>query len=243
MPERLLNLKIFRYNPATPDIPPHMQEFQIDETPNMSLFIVLNRIREEQDPSLMFDFVCRAAVCGSCAMLINGRPGLACKTLTQDLPNSITLMPLPVFKLVGDLSVDTGIWFRHMSVRTEAWIHTEKVFDPKNLEERMENPKALEIYEAERCIECGCCIAACATANFREDFLGAAGLNRVARFLIDPRDERSPFQVFDVVGTDEGIFGCIGLMACDDLCPMEIPLQGQLAFVRRKMAQAALWGK
>jgi fumarate reductase iron-sulfur subunit len=130
-----------------------------------------------------------------------------------------------------------------LNVHTEAWIHTDKAFDPQGLEERMENPTALEIYEAERCIECGCCIAACATANIREDFLGAAGLNRVARFLIDPRDERSPFQVFDVVGTDEGIFGCIGLMACDDLCPMEIPLQGQLAFVRRKMAQAALRGK
>ena len=240
MPERILKLEIFRYNPATPDIPPRMQEFQIDETPNMSLFIVLNRIREEQDPSLMFDFVCRAAVCGSCAMLINGRPNLACKTLTQDLPDKITLMPLPVFKLVGDLSVDTGVWFRHLNVHTEAWIHTDKVFDPQGLEEPMENPTALEIYEAERCIECGCCIAACATANIREDFLGAAGLNRVARFLIDPRDERSPSQVFDVVGTDEGIFGCIGLMACDDLCPMEIPLQGQLAFVRRKMARAAL---
>jgi fumarate reductase iron-sulfur subunit len=240
MPERTLNVGIFRYNSATPDIPPRMQEFQIDETPNMSLFIVLNRIREEQDPSLMFDFVCRAAVCGSCAMLINGRPGLACKTLTQDLPDKITLMPLPVFKLVGDLSVDTGVWFRYLNVHTEAWIHTDKVFDPQGLEEPMENPTALEIYEAERCIECGCCIAACATANIRDDFLGAAGLNRVARFLIDPRDERSPSQVFDVVGTDEGIFGCIGLMACDDLCPMEIPLQGQLAFVRRKMARAAL---
>jgi len=68
-------------------------------------------------------------------------------------------------------------------------------------------------------------------------------LNRVARFIIDPRDERKPLQVFEVVGTDEGVFGCIGLMACDDICPMEIPLQQQLALVRRKMALAALKGK
>jgi fumarate reductase iron-sulfur subunit len=77
----------------------------------------------------------------------------------------------------------------------------------------------------------------------RADFVGAAGLNRVARFLIDPRDDRSPYQVFEVVGTDEGVFGCIGLMACDDICPMEIPLQQQLALVRRKMALAAIKGK
>jgi len=240
MPDRLLTFSIFRYNPATPEIPPRLQGFQLDETPNLSVFIALNRLREEQDPSLMFDFVCRAAICGSCAMLINGRPRLACKTLTKDLPDAITLMPLPVFKLVGDLSVDTGIWFRGLSENVEAWIHTDKLFDPKAIEERMDNPAAIEIYEAERCIECGCCIAACATANMRADFLGAAGLNRVARFLLDPRDERSPAQVFEVVGTDEGVFGCIGLMACDDLCPMEIPLQANLALVRRKIALASL---
>jgi fumarate reductase iron-sulfur subunit len=243
MPERLLTFNIFRYNPATPEIPPRMQEFQLEETMGMSLFIALNRLREEQDPSLMFDFVCRAAVCGSCAMLINGRPGLACKTLTQDLGQRITLMPLPVFKLVGDLSVDTGVWFRHLNVRTEAWIHTSRTFEPQALEGRMDNPTALTIYEAERCIECGCCIGACATANMRDDFMGAAVINRIARFLTDPRDERPAAQYFEVVGTDEGVFGCLGLMACDDLCPLEIPLQGQLAFVRRKMGLAALRGK
>jgi fumarate reductase iron-sulfur subunit len=243
MADRYLTLSVFRYNPATPDVPPRMQEYKLEETTGMTLFIALNQIREELDPSLMFDFVCRAAVCGSCAMLINGRPGLACKTLTQDLPAQITLMPLPVFKLVGDLSVDTGVWFRDLNVRTESWIHTDKVFDPQGLEERMDNPTAHQIYEGERCIECGCCIAACATANMRADFMGAAFLNRIARFLVDPRDERSPAQIFEVVGTDEGVFGCIGLMACDDLCPMEIPLQGQLAFVRRKMALAGLRGK
>ena len=127
-----------------------------------------------------------------------------------------------------------------MSERTGSWIHTDKQFDPGAAEERMSNDEALAVFELERCIECGCCIAACGTANMRPDFIGAAGLNRIARFMIDPRDERPMAQYFDVVGTDEGVFGCIGLMACDDLCPMEIPLQGQLAFVRRKMAQMAL---
>ncbi len=243
MASRLLTLEIFRYNPATPEIAPRMQEFHLDETVGMTLFIALNRLREEQDPSLMFDFVCRAAVCGSCAMLINGRPNLACKTLTQDLPERITLMPLPIFKLVGDLSVDTGVWFRDLNLRTEAWIHTDRAFDPGAQEEPMDNPTALQIYETERCIECGCCVAGCATANMRSDFLGAALINRIARFLIDPRDQRPAARYFEVVGTDEGIFGCIGLMACDDLCPLEIPLQGQLAFVRRKMARLAWRGK
>ena len=124
-------------------------------------------------------------------MLINGRPNLACRSLTQELPEKITLMPLPIFKLVGDLSVDTGCWFKHLNLRYGGWIHTDTAFDPKS-EERMDNPTALKIYEAERCIECGCCIAACGMANMREDFMGAAGFNHVARFLIDPRDRASP---------------------------------------------------
>ena len=76
--------------------------------------------------------------------------------------------------------MNTGTWFRGMCETTAAWIHSKEKFNPKGSEERMANPTAQEIYEAERCIECGCCIASCATANFREDFLGAAGLNRVA---------------------------------------------------------------
>jgi fumarate reductase iron-sulfur subunit len=62
----------------------------------------------------------------------------------------------------------------------------------------------------------------------------------VYRFLIDPRDERSNAEYFDVVGNEDGAFGCVGLMACADLCPKEIPLQDNLAFVRRKMAAAGL---
>lgn len=237
---RELIFKIFRYNPATPEKKPFIQDFKLAEEPNMTIFIALNRIREDQDPSLIFDFVCRAAVCGSCAMIINGRPRLACKTLTKSLPKTISLHPLPVFKLIGDLSVDTGTWFRHMSLKTESWVHTKKEFKPGAIEERMKNEVVLEIYEADRCIECGCCIAGCATVNIREEFLGAAGINRVARFILDPRDERTNKQYFDVLGTEEGAFGCMGLMACEDNCPMEIPLQKQLAFVRRKLVAMGL---
>ncbi len=237
---RTLNINIFRYNPQDPASTPHMDAYVLDETESMTLYIALTRIREEQDPSLMFDFCCRAGVCGSCAMVINGRPGLGCHTKTADLPERITLLPLPFFKLVGDLGVDTGTWFREMYTRVESWIHTEKQFDPASEEERMDNETAEQIYELDRCIECGCCVAACGTARMREDFLGAAGLNRLARFMIDPRDQRSDKEYFDVVGNDQGIFGCMGLLACEDVCPKHLPLQDQLGYMRRKMAMNAL---
>jgi len=69
---------------------------------------------------------------------------------------------------------------------------------------------------------------------------GAVALNRLARFMIDPRDERTTQEYFDLVGTDEGIFGCMGLLACEDVCPKQIPLQEQLGKLRRKMALAAV---
>ncbi|HBO83619.1 MAG: fumarate reductase [Candidatus Schekmanbacteria bacterium RBG_16_38_11] len=237
---RTLKISIFRYNPNIPGDKPRMQEYELQEMPHMTIFMALNKIREEHDPTLQFDFVCRGGICGSCGMMINGKVKLGCKTMTKDLPKKIKLMPMPTFKLIGDLSVDTGTFFRDMNIKTESWVHTEKKYDPKAQEERMDNEIALKIYEADRCIECGVCIACCETVNIHPEFLGAATINRVARFMIDPRDERTPAQYFDIIGNEEGTFGCVGLMACDDLCPQEIPLQMQLAFVRRKSLLAGL---
>lgn len=240
---RMQTYSIFRYDPCRPGDAPRMQEYQLEDLEGQTLFIALNRIREEQDPSLRFDFVCRASICGTCAMLIDGKPGLACKTRTKTLPGSFSLHPLPVFRLLGDLTVDTGTWFRQMAEKAGSWIHTDKTFNPHDMEETMENDLAQEIYELDRCIECGCCIGGCGTALMRDDFIGAAGLLRISRFMIDPRDERPASRYFDVIGTDEGVFGCMGLMACEDFCPKGIPLQRQLAFVRRRLALAALQGK
>jgi len=240
---RRLRFEIFRYNPQDPESEPHMETYELDETPYMSLFIALNRIREEQAPDLQFDFACRSAVCGSCGMLVNGRPVLGCKTLTRDLPGTIRLHPLPAFELIGDLSVDTGRWFRAMHERVESWVHRSEPFDPEAVEERMDDDLAQAIYEGERCIECGCCIAGCGVANVRPEFVGAAGLNRVARFMTDPRDERSDEDWFEVVATDEGVFGCVGLMGCHDVCPKDLPLLEVYAYLRRKALGGTVLGR
>ena len=232
---RTLTFEIFRFNPEDPDSRPHTEEFQLEEQAFMTLYMALNRIRETLDPSLQFDFACRESICGACGMLVNGRPALACKTLTRALPARITLFPLPVFKLIGDLSVDTGTWFRQMVERTEAWIHPASEFDPAAQEERMDDELAQAVYEGDRCIECGCCIAACGVANIEPDFLGAAGLNRVARFAMDPRDRRSDEEWFEIVAGDDGVFACIGLMACEDICPKDLPLLEVNAYLRRRM--------
>ena len=99
----------------------------------------------------------------------------------------------------------------------------------------MSDDVAQKIYESDRCIECGCCVASCGVANIKSDFVAAAGLNRIARFMLDPRDARADSEWFDVVSSEEGIFGCIGMMACEDVCPKELPLLEVHAYLRRRM--------
>jgi fumarate reductase iron-sulfur subunit len=240
--KRRLDIQILRFNPTDPKSRPTFQSFELEEVDGMTLFIALNEIRENLDPTLQFDFVCRAGICGSCAMLVNGRPGLACRTLTRELDPVIRLAPLPVFELIGDLSVNTGKWMRGMSERLQAWVHTrEEEQDLCAIEEAMEPELADSIYELERCIECGCCVAGCGTIQMREDFVGAVVLNKIARFHLDPRDTRSDADFYEVIGDDDGVFGCMSLVGCEDVCPKNLTLATQIAFLRRKMSIAGIF--
>lgn len=240
---RTLRVHVLRYNPQDPESRARMQTFEVAEAAGMTLFVALTEIRETMDPSLNFDFVCRAGICGSCGMLINGKPALACRTLTKDLPDDITLLPLPVFELIADLSVNTGRWMRDMAERLETWVHGSAAdTDVDALEAPMDPDLAQEIYELERCIECGCCVAACGTAHMRPEFVGAVGLNKIARFRVDPRDERDDQSLYELIGDEDGVFGCMTLLGCADTCPKDLPLAEQIAFLRRRMLGAARSG-
>lgn len=245
---RRLEFHIFRYDPQAEGDKPRMQRFEVREIPQMTVFIALNEIREKLDRSLQFDFVCRAGICGSCAMIINGKPSLACRTLTSTFKKpKITLMPLPAFELIGDLSVNTGKFNRALSERIRTWVHRDgdgpEAPPLTSLEETMDPDLADEIYELDRCIECGCCISACGTKRMRPDFLGAMGFMKIARFRLDPRDKRSETEWYEIVGNDEGVFGCMSLMGCEDFCPKDLPHQTKIAELRRRMIGAALGKK
>ncbi len=236
---RTLTVKILKYDPQAKDARPYFQDYKIEETDSMTIYLALTHIRENMDAGLSFDFVCRAGICGSCAMMINGRPKLACRTLTKDLPEEIIMLPLPTFKLIKDLSVNTGVWMDGMSKRVESWIHTSKQTDIAEIEEPIEPEVADAVFELDRCIECGCCVAGCGTKLIKEDFVGAVGLNRVARFECDPHDERTAEDYYELVGDDNGIFGCMTLLGCEDTCPKHLPLQNKIAYMRRKLASVS----
>jgi fumarate reductase iron-sulfur subunit len=238
---RVLKISILRFDPHDPKDFPHMETFEIEEDDGMTLYIALNQIREHHDNSLKFDFVCRAGICGSCSMLVNGRPTLACRTLTSKLGENITLAPLPLFELIGDLSIYTGKWMRGLNKRLETWIHNkEEELNVDKLEQKMEPALADEIYELDRCVECGCCVAGCGTIQMKPDFVGAVGLNKIARYHLDPRDERSDEEYYELIGDENGVFGCMTLLGCEDVCPKDLPLQSKIAYLRRMMLKTAI---
>ena len=238
---RLLKISILRFDPNDPEDVPKMETFEVEEAHGMTLYIVLNEIREHHDNSLMFDFVCRAGICGSCSMLVIGRPTLACRTLTSILDENISLAPLPLFELIKDLSIYTGKWMRGLDERLETWIHDKEAeLEYDKLEQRMEPALADEIYELDRCVECGCCVAGCGNIQMNNDFVGAVGLNKVARYHLDPRDKRTDEEYYNLIGDEEGVFGCMSLLGCEDVCPKDLPLQSKIAYLRRMMVKTAL---
>ena len=166
-------------------------------------------------------------------MVINGKPGLACHTQTADLPDKITLHPLPVFKLIGDLSVDTGTWFRNTGKKIESWIHTNKNLMKTPRKNAWTTPLRTRFSNLTAAWNAAAAWRLAALRACGEDFMGATAINRLARFYIDPRDNRTPADFYEVIGDDQGVFGCMGLLACDNVCPKQIPLQDQLGIMRR----------
>ena len=233
---REITISVLKFNPRAKSSKPGFVDYIIEETPGMTLFIALMKIREEYDPDLSFDFVCRAGICGSCGMIVNGKPVLGCRTLIANYPTGkLQVMPMPAFELIKDLSVNTGKWMDAMSVKVQSWIVTNKETDISKIEERIEPEVADEVFELDRCIECGICVASCGTKLMRPDFIGAVGLNRVARFEVDPHDNRTAEDFYELIGDDDGIFGCMSLMACEDHCPKHLPLQSKIAYLRRRL--------
>ena len=104
----------------------------------------------------------------------------------------------------------------------------------------MDPQLAEDLYNLDHCIECGCCVAACGTFRMRPDFVGAVAINKIARFRLDPRDDRNDADFYEVMGDDSGVFGCMSLLGCDDFCPKQLPLRTQIAFIRRKMAEQGI---
>ena len=210
-----MKFKIYRYNPET-DEQPYMRNYELDiEAGNMMLLDALLLLRE-QDDSLSLRKSCREGVCGSDAMNINGRNGLACITQLSSLKQPIELRPLPGLPVIRDLIVDMTQFFKQY--------HSIKPYlvnnDPPPETERLQSPaQRAELDGLYECILCACCTTACPSFWWNPDkFVGPAGLLQAYRFIVDSRDQATSERL-DNLEDPYRLFRCHTIMNCVDVCP------------------------
>jgi succinate dehydrogenase / fumarate reductase iron-sulfur subunit len=223
--------RIQRFDPQK-DERPRFRDFRIDADGKTSVLEALTRIREEQDGTLAFRHSCREAVCGSCAMAINGRPELACRTLLGPMGSRpVIVEPLPAFEVLKDLVVDLEPFFEAYR-RIEPFVNPEAAPPEKGY--RIGEREMDRITPFINCILCGCCHAACPVVSRDERYPGPAALAKLYRFVADPRDRR-PFDRWSGVNAEPGAWGCDTVFRCNEVCPREVRPADGIGALRRKL--------
>jgi len=210
-----MRFSIYRYNPETDD-KPRMQSYDIALEPTDRMLLdALVRVKEHDD-TLAFRRSCREGVCGSDAMNINGRNGLACITQIVGLKEPVAIRPLPGLPVVRDLIVDMSQFFKQYNSIKPYVINN----DPPTEKERLQSPKDREelngLYE---CILCACCTTSCPSFWWNPDkFVGPAGLLQAYRFIADTRDQATNERLDDLEDPYR-LFRCHTIMNCVEACP------------------------
>jgi len=227
--------EIYRYDPDT-DAKPYMQTFEIElEGTERMLLDALMKLKK-MDDSISFRRSCREGVCGSDAMNINGKNGLACLTNMQTLPQKITLRPLPGLPVVRDLIVDMSQFFKQYH-SIKPYIVNETVPPEKERLQSQEDREELNgLYE---CILCACCSTSCPSFWWNPDkFVGPAGLLAAYRFVADSRDQDTESRL-DNLEDPYRLFRCHTIMNCVDVCPKGLNPTRAIGKLKEKLVKRA----
>lgn len=210
-----MRFSIYRYNPESGQ-QPTMQDIELDFPSEGKMLLDAILALKEIDPTLSVRRSCREGVCGSDAMNINGRNGLACITPLADLKQPITLRPLPGMPVIRDLVVDlTQFYQQYRSIQPYLINH-----DPEPEIERLQSPaERAELDGLYECMLCACCSTACPSFWWNPDkFVGPAGLLQAYRFIVDSRDQATNERL-DYLEDPYRLFRCHSIMNCVDVCP------------------------
>ncbi|VVB92698.1 Fumarate reductase (CoM/CoB) subunit B [uncultured archaeon] len=218
----------------------HFDIFEVKVTPHMSVLEALFQIQDEQDSTLAFRYSCRGAVCGSCALLINKKQRLACRTQVSEIAgervlapaafgplvrpllktgDDILIEPLPNLPVVKDLIVDWEPFFKHYRDMQPWFIgngtktETEMLMSQADLEK-------VEKYAA--CIQCCICYGACPVVSRNKDFPGPAALAKAWRFYADTRNSDTE-AILKRVDIKNGVWACNEVYRCVEVCPKKVP--------------------
>ena len=232
---------------ASPKAAPHWEEFALTWRPSMNVIICLRDIAEnpvtrdgKKSTPVSYDSNCLEEVCGSCAMLINGKARMACSALVDKLEQLIRLEPFSKFPVVRDLAVDRQFMFDSLK-RVKAWIPIDGTYDlgegPRMSAEAQE-----KAYKLSTCISCGSCLEVCPQVNDNNRFVGAAIVSQVRLFNMHPTGGMHARERLSALMEPGGIQDCANAQNCVKACPKEIPLTESLAEVNRQAWKHALLG-
>jgi succinate dehydrogenase / fumarate reductase iron-sulfur subunit len=225
-----LAFTIRKYNPEL-DAAPHDETYRLDVTRGMTVLDALIRIKNEQDGRLTFRYSCRSAICGSCAMTINGGEKLACRTSVRkewERHGVIAVEPLRQLPVLKDLAVDMrSFWGKVRAV--DPWVQVESV----------ERAGEAQFHNVDACIMCGACVAACTVHEVDKGFLGPAALAKAYRFVADTR-EPGAARTARLAGLQgpTGMWDCTRCNFCVEVCPKDVQPMEAIIRLRRAAIEA-----
>ncbi len=238
IPTQSVKLKIQKYDPET-DNEPYWREYTIQAKPGMTMLEALFEVLNKVDGSLSFRFCCRGAVCGACAMMINGKIRLACETqvaVMKEKREPILISPMPHKKVVKDLVVDLDPFFQQMRSIKPYMVGKEPFPEKEILQSEKDRAKLTEPID---CILCGSCSSACTIAWWDPNYLGPATLEKVYRFVADSRDTIRDERL-DMVNTEDGVWRCHTIFNCVDVCPKKINQTDAIQYLKRQIVKKKL---
>ncbi len=230
----IYTFRILRFDAKEPGKEAYFSSYRIRAIPGLNVLTALMRIRDELDGTLAFRSSCRAATCGSCAMLINGKPDLACRTQVAFFEEkTIILEPLPNMEIIKDLVVDmTPFW--NMYEQIQPYLIRKSPEPEKEIRQSEEDRKRIDQFV--NCILCACCYGACEVLSREPGYIGPAALAKLHRFMLDSRDER-PRRFLESVNNSRGVWGCDTLFRCIDACPKEVRPTDAIVGLRKKLVK------
>jgi succinate dehydrogenase/fumarate reductase iron-sulfur protein len=214
-----VRLRVRRYDP-TADGEAVYQQYVIDAPASATILDSLLIIRERVDGTLAFRSSCRSAICGSCAMRVNGTSRLACKTKVVDVAprgQEITLEPLANLPVIKDLIAEMGPFYEKMRA-VSPWLVVDEAKSLPDREYLMEAARSLYLSQFVACIQCAACYSACPIVALDDDYLGPAALAKAFRYCHDPRDDGKA-QRLAAIAQEQGLWRCHTVFSCTEQCP------------------------
>ncbi|MBI4203203.1 MAG: succinate dehydrogenase iron-sulfur subunit [Chloroflexi bacterium] len=234
-----VTLDIGRFNPDAPNAKPYRQEFILEVEEYYTVLDSLIYVREYEDPTLAVRCSCRASICGSCAMRVNGHASLGCKTKlisVMDKDGRVRVDPVGNMPRVKDLVWDMKpFWDKIRAV--DPFLQPE---GPEPEEEYIASPESmLHLVGVMGCIMCGACVSDCTVLEVDENFLGPAALAKAYRFTGDPRDGKTKERLKEL-NEYSGIWDCTRCMECVQACPKGVAPMERIMALRDKTIAAGI---